>query len=145
MKKLTTILILLTLTLLIIGCSTTVEEPVNEETTEEKTSQKTQDTTVDDSATDSNNVKEFDMIAKQFSFEPSTITVNKGDKVKINVRSTDVEHGISIPEFGVNKKLPSGEERTIEFTADQEGEFSFICSVYCGSGHGNMKGTLIVE
>jgi len=35
-------------------------------------------------------VKEFDVIAKQFSFEPGVIEVNKGDKVILNIKSIDV-------------------------------------------------------
>lgn len=93
----------------------------------------------------SGEVKEFDIIAEQFSFIPSTITVNKGDTVVINVKSRDVEHGISIPEFNVNENFFPGEEKKIRFVADKRGTFSFYCSIYCGSGHGNMKGQLIVK
>ena len=90
-------------------------------------------------------VKEFDMVAKQWSFEPSTITVNKGDKVKLNIKNEDVTHGFAIFEFGVNKNLPPGKTTIVEFTADKSGEYNFFCSVPCGSGHKSMKGKLIVK
>ena len=90
-------------------------------------------------------VKEFKMTAKQFSFEPSTIEVNKGDKVRLIVTSTDVPHGISIPEYGINERLDPGKEVKIEFTADKEGTFTAFCSVFCGSGHSKMKGKIIVK
>lgn len=32
----------------------------------------------------------------------------------------------------------------VEFVADQTGEFQYECTIYCGTGHANMKGTLIV-
>lgn len=90
-------------------------------------------------------VKEFKMTAKQFSFEPSTIEVNKGDKVRLIVTSMDVPHGISIKEYGINERLEVGKQVTIEFTADKEGTFTAFCSVFCGSGHSNMKGKLIIK
>lgn len=90
-------------------------------------------------------VKEFKITAKQFAFEPSTIEVNKGDKVRLIVTSMDVPHGIAISEYGVNERLNPGEPVTIEFTAEKEGTFTTFCSQFCGSGHGNMKGKIIVK
>ena len=90
-------------------------------------------------------VKEFKMTAKQFAFEPEIIEVNKGDKVRLIVTSIDVPHGIAIPEYGINERLNPGEPVTIEFIADKEGTFTAFCSVFCGSGHSNMKGKIIVK
>ena len=90
-------------------------------------------------------VKEFKITAKRFQFEPSTIEVSKGDRVRLLVTSTDVPHGISITEYGINERLDPGKEVKIEFTADKEGTFTAFCSVFCGSGHGGMKGRLIVK
>lgn len=92
-----------------------------------------------------NAVKEFTLTAKRFEFSPATITVNKGDKVRLVVTSLDVPHGISIPEYGINERLDVGKPVTIEFTADKQGSFTSYCSVACGDGHGNMKGKLIVK
>lgn len=89
--------------------------------------------------------KEFKITAKQFQFEPATIEVNKGDRVKLIVTSVDVPHGISIPEYGINERLNPGTPVTIEFTAEKEGTFTTFCSVFCGSGHSNMKGKIIVR
>lgn len=89
--------------------------------------------------------KEFNMTAKRFEFVPSTITVNKGDRVVLNILSTDVEHGFSLATFDIIETLPVGQTKTIAFTADQVGEFNFFCSVFCGSGHSDMRGKLIVN
>ena len=96
-------------------------------------------------AAQSGEVKEFKMTAKQFVFEPSTIEVNKGDKVKLIVTSTDVPHGIAIPEYGINQRLEPGKPATIEFTADKQGTFTAFCSVLCGAGHKDMRGKIIVK
>jgi cytochrome c oxidase subunit 2 len=90
-------------------------------------------------------VKTFDITAKQWEFDPATITVNEGDRVRLTVTSTDVEHGIAIPDFGVSEKLHPNEPVTVEFVADKKGTFRFFCNVFCGSGHGGMRGNLVVQ
>lgn len=89
--------------------------------------------------------REFSVEAKQWEFNPSTITVNQGDTVKLTIKSVDVAHGIAIPAFGIDKQLESGKEVEIEFVADKTGEFPFYCAVFCGQGHKDMTGTIIVE
>ena len=91
------------------------------------------------------NVKEFSIIAKNWDFTPSTIKVNKGDRVILKVKSIDVDHGLAIAEYNINKKFAANEEVTIDFVADKTGTFRMYCSVYCGSGHREMDGELIVE
>ena len=93
----------------------------------------------------SGEVKEFKITSKQFAFEPSTIEVNRGDRVRLIVTSIDVPHGIAIPEYGINERLDPGKQVTIEFIAEKEGTFTTFCSVFCGSGHSNMKGKIIVK
>ncbi|HLC72108.1 MAG TPA: cupredoxin domain-containing protein [Candidatus Nanoarchaeia archaeon] len=90
-------------------------------------------------------VKEFKIETKQFVFVPETITVKKGDKVRLVVTSTDVEHGIGILEFDVSLKVPKGETRSVEFVADKAGTYTMYCNVFCGNDHKKMKGTLVVE
>ena len=96
-------------------------------------------------AAQSGQVKEFKMTANQFAFEPSTIEVDKGDKVRLVVTSIDVPHGIAIPEYKINQRLEVGKPVTIEFTADKQGSFTAYCSVACGSGHRDMKGKIVVK
>lgn len=120
----------------LVGQGTPVPEQETQQETEQQTQQETQQST---------SIKEFTMTAKQFTFTPESIEVNKGDKVRLIVTSLDVPHGFSIPEYGINERLDPGKPVTIEFTADKEGTFTAFCSVFCGSGHSNMKGKLIVR
>lgn len=89
-------------------------------------------------------VREFNMTAQNWSFSPSTITVNEGDTVVIHITS-EGNHGFKLSAFGINETMSSGETTTIKFVADQKGTFTFTCSVPCGSGHMDMTGTLIVS
>ena len=88
---------------------------------------------------------EFQMTAKKYEFDPGTITVKKGERVKLVITALDKDHGFKIKEFGVEQVLKKGEPTTVEFTADKAGEFPFVCSKFCGFGHGKMKGKLVVE
>jgi len=94
---------------------------------------------------DNSEMKEFSLIAKKWEFEPSVITVNEGDMVKLKITSIDVDHGIAIPDFDINVDLNVNEEVEVIFEADKVGTFSFTCSIYCGSGHIDMTGTLIIK
>src|SRR3989344_7023053 len=85
------------------------------------------------------NVKEFDVTARNWEFEPSTITVNRGDTVKLHITSADVAHGFVISAYGINKTLNPGQTVDVEFVADKAGSFPFLCNVFCGDGHSTMN------
>ena len=84
------------------------------------------------------------MTAKKYEFTPSTITVVRGQAVRIEATAQDKTHGIEIKPFNVKVKLEKGKKTVIEFTPDRVGEFEIKCSEFCGLGHGHMKGKLIV-
>lgn len=90
-------------------------------------------------------IRTIDVIASKFHFEPGTISVAQGDTVRLRIHSADRSHGLAIKAFGVKALIPkTGEPVTVEFVADQAGTFTITCSEYCGSGHNDMKGRLIV-
>jgi cytochrome c oxidase subunit II len=88
---------------------------------------------------------EIRMTAKKYDFTPDTITVKKGDQVRLVITALDHDHGFKIEAFHINRKLPKGEPVFVEFTADQSGIFPFECSQFCGLGHKKMRGKLVVE
>ncbi len=89
-------------------------------------------------------IQEVTLSATSFEFSPATVTVKKGVPVKLTITAQDVPHGFSLPEFGIQRDLNPGKAEVIEFTPDKAGSFTFACSVFCGAGHGGMKGTLVV-
>ena len=89
--------------------------------------------------------RSIEIVAKRFAFEPARIVVTEGERVKLVVTSGDGVHGIEIKKFKVDKKVPrGGDPITIEFVASAPGEFPILCSEYCGDGHEDMKGMLVV-
>lgn len=80
--------------------------------------------------------------------DPTTITVNKGDTVKIitNDLNPSHNHGITIDGYGINQVTSS--DPVIQFTADKTGTFKIWCQT-CLDGplgaHPWMVGTLVVQ
>jgi cytochrome c oxidase subunit 2 len=90
-------------------------------------------------------VKEIQMTAKRYTFNPSQVKVKQGDHVKLVITATDHDHGFKLEAFGINQELKKGAATTVEFTADKAGTFPFECSKFCGLGHKRMRGELVVE
>jgi cytochrome c oxidase subunit 2 len=87
----------------------------------------------------------IDVLARRFTFEPALIEATEGERLRIVVRSGDGPHGFEIKKFKVSKEIArGGEPVVIEFTPDEAGRFPIVCSLFCGDGHGDMKGELIV-
>jgi cytochrome c oxidase subunit II len=82
--------------------------------------------------------------ASRFAFEPSEITVKKGEAVKVIVESEDVSHGLVIEDLGIRAEVKKGQPATITFTPEATGTFEGKCAHFCGSGHGSMTLTVHV-
>jgi len=77
----------------------------------------------------SGSVKEFNTVIQNYRYNPESINVNFGDRVKINIKNNDgIRHGISLPVFGVNTGVSPGQTTTIEFVANQRGNPETFCS-----------------
>ncbi|MEE8372680.1 MAG: cupredoxin domain-containing protein [Dehalococcoidia bacterium] len=81
--------------------------------------------------------------ARFAAFQPSIITVAKGETISLKVTSTDSAHTFTIDELGINITVGGGQTATSEIKVDQAGTFTFYCSV---PGHriSGMEGTLQV-
>ena len=83
--------------------------------------------------------------AKKFDFSPDSITLKKGEPVVFEISSADREHGFNLRAFGVRTNVSPGKVSRIRFTPDKTGKFTFSCDVFCGDGHEEMTGTVIVN
>jgi heme/copper-type cytochrome/quinol oxidase subunit 2 len=86
----------------------------------------------------------FRIEAKQFAYSPSEVRVNRGDRLTIELVSTDVVHGLYIDGYGVSVEADPGQTTTIRFVADKPGSFRFRCNITCGAMHPFMIGKLTV-
>ena len=83
--------------------------------------------------------------AKRFEFTPKEVHLRAGEPVTVRLVSTDRSHGLLIKELGIDLDAGDGAPDSITITPSRAGTYPAICDHYCGSGHGNMRMTLIVE
>lgn len=88
----------------------------------------------------------IEITARRFAFEPASVEASVGEHLQLVVRSADGVHGLEIKKLKIKKEVPrGGEPVTIDFTATTEGTFPILCSEYCGKGHTDMTGMLIIR
>jgi cytochrome c oxidase subunit 2 len=87
----------------------------------------------------------IDVVAKRYAFEPAEIELAVGEAVRLMVRSADGLHGIEIKQFRVKKELERGADPiAIDLTPTRAGRYPILCSEFCGDGHAEMTGALVV-
>ncbi|MBS0222297.1 MAG: cupredoxin domain-containing protein [Proteobacteria bacterium] len=94
---------------------------------------------------DAATTKEVEVMAEKFDFTPDTVKAKVGQPLTFVLTSIDRIHGFKMPDFGIRTDIVPGEERRVTIMPTKTGSFAFFCDVFCGDGHEEMGGTLIVE
>ena len=84
------------------------------------------------------------VVAKKFEFVPAEIHVKQGETVTLQFTAPEVTMGFNLADFNLRTDIVPGKVVSLELTPDKTGTFTFLCDVFCGSGHEDMSGTLIV-
>lgn len=84
-------------------------------------------------------------VAHIFSFDPNTLVVPVGAHITFYVTSTDVVHGFSVPETGLNTMVTPGWVSSVSHTFTKPGKFLIVCNEYCGAGHQTMAASIEVR
>jgi cytochrome c oxidase subunit 2 len=84
------------------------------------------------------------VVAKKFEFVPAEIRVKQGETVSLQFTAPEVPMGVNLADFNQRVDVVPGKTALLEFTPDKVGTFTFLCDVFCGSGHEDMSGTLVV-
>ena len=82
--------------------------------------------------------------AKKFSFTPSEVRLKKGEAVILELAPRTGSTASISPSSRSGKTSAPKEVTRVTLTPDKAGTFSFRCDVFCGDGHEDMTGTLIV-
>lgn len=75
-------------------------------------------------------------------FSNSQLHAWVGQQVEVSMSSQDVNHAFWIPAMRIKQDLLAGRTTTISFTPTDPGTYRIVCAELCGSGHGNMAGTI---
>jgi len=89
--------------------------------------------------------KPFIVSARRYAFDPPRIEVNQDDLVKIELRTDDIAHSLTIDEYRIAKRVGPGQPVTFEFRADRAGTFPYYCNLQADDGCRQMRGVLVVK
>ncbi len=85
------------------------------------------------------------IVAQRFSYTPNEIILKKGEPVRLEFTSLDFVHGFNVPDLNIRADLPPGKVKIINLTPQKAGTYDFICDNFCGAGHEDMVGRIIVK
>ena len=83
--------------------------------------------------------------ARKFEFAPSEFALKLGEPVVLEFSAEDVHMGFDAPALGLHADIVPGRVVRVPCTPSKEGSFEFACDVFCGSGHEEMGGVIIVR
>ncbi len=84
--------------------------------------------------------------AKRFEYSPNEIRIKTGVPVIFEFTSLDRVHGFTVPDLGgVRLTIEPGKVNRVTILAPKAGVYEFHCDLFCGSGHEDMTGKIIVE
>jgi uncharacterized cupredoxin-like copper-binding protein len=83
--------------------------------------------------------------AKEFSFDPTTLTLKAGEDSTISLKNTgSIEHDLTVDGAGFKLVVPGGNSGEKVLKIDKRGTYEFHCSV-AGHKEAGMKGQLTVS
>jgi cytochrome c oxidase subunit 2 len=88
--------------------------------------------------------KVIKILARRFTYSPNHLDLKLGVPVVLELRTADVLMGFSAPDFQVRADIVPGKVARVRLVPDKVGTFTFLCDIFCGSGHESMNGTMTV-
>jgi cytochrome c oxidase subunit II len=85
------------------------------------------------------------VVARRFTYSPDVIELQLGVPAIIELTSADRDHGFSVPELGIRIDVEPGKTARVRVVPQKAGTFDFHCDVFCGSGHEEMAGRIVVS
>jgi heme/copper-type cytochrome/quinol oxidase subunit 2 len=82
--------------------------------------------------------------ASRAGFEPSSLTIRKGETTHVVLTSADGEHCFAIDELRVEKRIVPGRPTRFDLAADRAGTYAFYCCLESGPAAEKERGQLIV-
>jgi len=90
-------------------------------------------------------VRRVSVTARKYAFDPPRIEVAQDDLVRIELRTVDIAHSVTLDAYRISKRVSPGTPVTFEFRADREGTFPFYCNLQIEDGCRQMRGELVVR
>lgn len=84
------------------------------------------------------------VVAQRFHYTPGEIVVKRGQTTVLAFTALDFVHGFKVPDLGLRVDLPPGQITKVTLHPDKTGTYDFLCDNFCGAGHEEMNGKIIV-
>ena len=85
------------------------------------------------------------IVAQKFKYTPNEIVLKKGQASVLEFTALDFVHGFHLPDLKIRSDLMPGRVTRIELKIDKEGTYEFLCDNFCGDGHEEMVGKIVVK
>ena len=82
--------------------------------------------------------------ASRRGFQPSTLSLRRGELVHVVLSSADGEHCFAVDELRIEKRIVPGRETRFDFTPERIGAFVFQCCLESGDALATERGQLSV-
>jgi cytochrome c oxidase subunit II len=89
--------------------------------------------------------KVIKVTAERFKFTPAVIQLKLGEPVVLELTALDRKHGFQVPELDIDETVEPEKPTRIRLAPGKAGTFLFHCSIFCGSGHEEMSGEIVVK
>ncbi len=83
------------------------------------------------------------LIARLWEWWP-ILELEKGKQYRLHLSSLDWMHGFSLQPANINIQVHPKYEMIITITPDKAGDYGIVCNEFCGIGHHQMLGKIIV-
>lgn len=84
------------------------------------------------------------LLGKMWTWYP-ILKLKAGQEYRIHISSSDLQHGFSLQPLNMNFQIMPGYDHVLTMTPAAPGEYPILCNEFCGIGHHNMVGKIIVE
>ena len=89
--------------------------------------------------------KVIQVTAERFKFTPGVIQLKLGVPVVLELTSLDRKHGFQVPDLKIDETIEPGKVTRVRIVPDKAATYDFHCSIFCGSGHEEMAGQIVVS
>jgi len=89
--------------------------------------------------------KIIQVTAERFKFTPAVIELKLGEPVVLELTTLDRKHGFQVSDLNIDESIEPGKVTRVRISPAKAGTFLFHCDTFCGSGHEEMAGEIVVK
>jgi cytochrome c oxidase subunit 2 len=86
-----------------------------------------------------------EIMASHRGFQPFTVSLRRGEPVRIVLSTADDAHCFAVDAFRLEKRITPGRTTSFDFTPDRSGTFPFYCCLESGRAAVIERGHLEIQ